>query len=483
MSKSVSLRVEQAAVEALERAGVFPEGGILITATSGGVDSMVLNQVLLNLGYAIHLAHINYQKRGLASDQDEQFVRTMAQTWDSEVTVWQAKKGDGRIGDRKTGEHKTGDNKTADRKTQNFQDWARRYRYDRFQEVYDRLGAQAIALGHHYDDRVETLLMRVMRGAAPSHWDGLCAWNPPLLRPLLGVSRQEILEYAIVHQLQWREDESNQSTLYARNLIRHELIPAMDHQLPGWKKNIDRIADYGTIYAEAMDALLIPLIQDHGLMVAGMKAQSPMLQQALLQRYLERMGYPVSTGTLEQLVRLIRSQTGRWVTVDQETVLLRDRERLILTTIAPTVTDAVLVEVPRISSTSEVDGMAAPWQVDLPVATLSPVGPGYLPHEGEWVIPRVDKPLVARVWRAGDRIRRARGGSRKISDVINDWKIPPHLKSYVWVLTLDQNVIACIFGHPEYDPQCCIAQAWDQINQNGILIRPKHKQSNGIISS
>jgi tRNA(Ile)-lysidine synthase len=467
MSKSVSIRVEQAAAEVMQSAGLFPQAGVIVTATSGGVDSVVLNQVLLNLGYAVHLAHVNYQKRGLASDQDELFVRTLAQTWDTEITVWQAKRGEA--------------------KPRNFQDWAREYRYERFQELADQRGAQAIALGHHADDRIETLLMRVMRGASPSHWDGLREWNPPLLRPLLGVSRKEILEYAIAHQLQWREDASNQDTHYARNLIRHELIPAIDHQLPGWKKNINRITNYGAMYTEAMDALLAPLVEGEGILVAGLKTHSSSLQQALLQRYLELNGFRVSVGTLGHLARLLRAQTGRWVTVEEETVLLRDRERLLLTTVAPTVADAVLVGIPPLNDPERDPSMQATWRVELPVASLSLVGPGYVPKTHEWVIPRVEGSLVARVWRAGDRIRKANGGTRKISDLINDWKIPAHLKRYVWVLTLNQNVMACIFGHPEYDPQGCVAPAWNQVNQNGqngqngILIRPKHTHSNGII--
>lgn len=462
MSKSVSLRVEQAAAEVLQTAGLFPQAGVVVTATSGGVDSVVLNQVLLNLGYAVHLAHVNYQKRGLASDQDELFVRTLAQTWDTEITVWQAKR--------------------TEAKPRNFQDWARHYRYERFQELADHQGAQAIALGHHADDRIETLLLRVMRGASPSHWDGLREWNPPLLRPLLGVSRQEILEYAIVHQLHWREDASNQDTQYARNLIRHELIPTMDHQLPGWKKNIDRIADYGTMYAEAMDALLVPLVEGEGIKVDGLKQHSLKLQQALLQRFLEQNGFRVSGGTLEQVARLLRAQTGRWVTVEEETVFLRDRERLLLATVPPTIADAVLVGIPPLNKTEVDPAMQATWGVELPMASLALVEPGYKPQAHEWVLPRMEGSLVARVWRAGDRIRKASGGTRKISDLINDWKIPAHLKSYVWVLTLNQNVMACIFGHPEYDPQGCVAPAWDQVNQNGIVIRPKHKNANGIIS-
>jgi len=478
MSKSVSLRIELAAAEILQTAGLFPEGGVVITATSGGVDSVVLNQVLINLGYAVHLAHINYGKRGQASDQDELLVRSLAQGWDTEITVWQAHN----TGSKPVDGHEAGTHQ-AKGGSVNFQDWARRYRYERFQEVYDQRGAQAIALGHHYDDRVETLLMRVMRGASPSHWDGLRAWNPPLLRPLLGASRQEILEYAVVHQLHWREDESNQTTHYARNLIRHELIPAIDHQLPGWKKNIDRVAAYGEIYTEAIEALLHPIMQGDGLTLAGLKAHTPQLQQALLQRYLERNGFGVSVGTLGQMARLLRAQTGRWVSVDEETVLLRDRERLLLTTVAPTAADAVLVELPPVAALEPPEGGAGEWMVDLPVAHLSRVKPGYLPRDGEWVMPWVEGPLVGRAWRSGDRIHRARGGSRKISDLINDWKIPPHLKAYVWVLTLNQKVMACIFGHPEHDPHCSVAQAWDQVNQNGIVIRPKHSPSNGIIST
>jgi tRNA(Ile)-lysidine synthase TilS/MesJ len=92
-----------------------------------------------------------------------------------------------------------------------------------------RTGAQHVATAHNADDQVETVLMRLLRGAGPDSLGGIGEVSPDgvVVRPLLGVSRSEILDYARENGLRWREDASNDDPAYTRSRIRRELVPGL----------------------------------------------------------------------------------------------------------------------------------------------------------------------------------------------------------------------------------------------------------------
>ncbi len=133
-------------------AGVSPDAAV-VAGVSGGVDSMVMLHLLHGSGLKIHALHVNYHKRGSSSDADEELVRLTCSQYGItlEVVHWdslQEIKG-------------------------NFQDMARQFRRDQYQRLMHETGSEAILLGHNHDDMYETLIMRVLRGAAPSNWNAL----------------------------------------------------------------------------------------------------------------------------------------------------------------------------------------------------------------------------------------------------------------------------------------------------------------------
>lgn len=192
---------------------VFPSAhsaSKVVVGVSGGLDSVVLLHLLSRVIPTEHLvvAHMDHQIRP-ESAEDAEWVRCLCKSWKISQCVI-SKRGPG----------KTSENAM---------------RIDRLaflKQVQRETLARGIVLGHHADDQVETLLIRLIRGTRLEGLGGMKAKNGTLLRPLLNFTKSELLTYAQKHRLQWREDSSNQDPTYLRNRLRKELVPLL-HTLSG----------------------------------------------------------------------------------------------------------------------------------------------------------------------------------------------------------------------------------------------------------
>jgi len=198
-------------------------GDEIVVGVSGGADSVVLLDVLRRLGVKPIVAHVNYQLRGAESDGDADFVRELAAKWNLPFYL------------------KTADTaRLAKDQGRSIQDVARQIRYDFFEEVRRLTGADRIAVAHHRDDVAETVLFRLVRGTGIEGLRGMQPLHGHIIRPLLFVARDELLAYARARKLTWREDSSNASTKYARNFIRHKVMPLLREVNPAAVDNIIR---------------------------------------------------------------------------------------------------------------------------------------------------------------------------------------------------------------------------------------------------
>lgn len=180
----------------------------LLIAVSGGIDSMVLVDLMLKAGYTFGIAHINHKLRGADSDDDEKFVSNFCKDnqiefYSKSVPLSYFEKG-------------------------NLQEKARQFRYEWFNEILETYNFDWICTAHHADDEVETFFANVMRGSGLNGLSGIEYINTKVLRPLLFAKREEIETYASAYDIQYREDASNQSNKYLRNRIRHQLIPLLN---------------------------------------------------------------------------------------------------------------------------------------------------------------------------------------------------------------------------------------------------------------
>lgn len=195
-----------------------PLGETAIVGLSGGADSVALLLGLLELGQRVEAAHCNFHLRGAEADADERFVRELC----GQVGVTLHCVGFDTVGYAR--QHKV-----------SIEMAARELRYDYFERLRRERGATTIAVAHHRDDNVETLLLNLVRG---SGLRGLCGmrWrNGYVVRPMLNIPRHEVERYLVRRNQAYRTDSTNIDTRYRRNKVRHELLPLLRELNP----NID----------------------------------------------------------------------------------------------------------------------------------------------------------------------------------------------------------------------------------------------------
>ncbi len=156
-----------------------------------------------------------------------------------------------------------------------------------------------VALAHHADDQVETLLLQLLRGAGVRGASAMPllmrrANSPHVLRPLLHCSRREILAYANAQQLRWIEDESNADDSYPRNFLRHQVLPVLEERFPAYRNTLARstahFAEAGDLLNELAQQDAVGTIHAGTLSVAVLSALSPARAKNLLRYFLHSMG-------------------------------------------------------------------------------------------------------------------------------------------------------------------------------------------------
>ena len=225
----------------------FVEDKKIILALSGGIDSMVLSDLLMQAKADFVVAHCNFHLRGEESDGDEQFVRDYASR--NGLTLYMK-------------QFETLD--YAKEHGISIEMAARELRYAWFEELRQQLGYDYIAVAHHADDQLETFFINLFRGAGIRGLKGMQPVNGHVIRPLLDISREEICQYAIENGLKWREDHTNAETLYLRNKIRHELLPVIDGISKEGRsailKSISHLASENELYRELLTEKLSKIV-------------------------------------------------------------------------------------------------------------------------------------------------------------------------------------------------------------------------------
>ncbi|MBI5233149.1 MAG: tRNA lysidine(34) synthetase TilS, partial [Deltaproteobacteria bacterium] len=230
----------------IEQYHMLKHGDRVVVAVSGGVDSAALLDMLLRLknDYSLELivAHLNHNLRGKDSRSDLFFVKSLSEKYGLEFIAKTLNKG------------------TLKAKGQSLQAEARRARYRFFETVIGQTGADKVATAHTADDQAETVLMRLIKGAGARGLSGIPAKRGHYIRPLIEVTRAELERHIKENHLSFVLDKSNSDRRYLRNSIRLDLIPYIEkHYNPNIKEALSRSAiliarDEGHLRREAQRA-------------------------------------------------------------------------------------------------------------------------------------------------------------------------------------------------------------------------------------
>ncbi len=267
-----------------------------IIGVSGGADSLCLLDVLYLLSqkydFTLHVAHVNYRLRGRDSELDEMLVRERANTYGLPFSVLHPKK----------------------TSPSNLEERLRDIRYRFFEKVRTKKKATLIAVAHHQDDQAETFLLRLLRG---SGMRGLSAMRPKnnfVIRPLIEMSREEILRYLKERNISYRTDKSNDDSKYIRNRLRNRLIPLIEKEYQPRIKKI--LADTAALIASDYQLLetLTPfsMQQKNGTLEFSAK-EFRTLSEPIMRRELRAalkpyyQGRSAPKGVIDEMEKLLRS--------------------------------------------------------------------------------------------------------------------------------------------------------------------------------
>ncbi len=221
--------------------------GKVIVAVSGGVDSVVLLDILRRIvpSNRLVIGHLDHGIRGEAARADAEFVVELGRKLGIPVIRGEA---DVPGLSRRAG--------------LSLEEAGRKARREFLEETARVQGADRIALGHTRDDLVETVLFNLARGAGPTGLVGIRPVSLPYVRPLIEVTREEVLGYARSAGLSWREDETNADVRFSRNLIRHRVIPLLEELNPRAREAIARAAALIAAEGAALELLLNPVWEE-----------------------------------------------------------------------------------------------------------------------------------------------------------------------------------------------------------------------------
>ena len=235
----------------INRYNLLAEGEKVVLALSGGIDSMVLADLLLKSKVEFVAAHCNFHLRGEESDGDEMFVREFAR----------------KNGIQCFAKHFETE-KYAVKNGISVEMAARELRYAWFEELRQQLGYEKISVAHHADDQAETFFINLLRGAGLRGLKGMLPQNGVIIRPLLWASREQIRQYAVENQIVWREDHTNAESVYLRNKIRNQLLPVFDELQPearqGLYKSLEHLASENELYRELLNEKLSQIVEQEG---------------------------------------------------------------------------------------------------------------------------------------------------------------------------------------------------------------------------
>lgn len=399
----------------------------ILLAVSGGVDSVVMCYLFFQAKFNFGIAHCNFQLRGEASDADELFVKKLAEKFRVPFfsTTFQTKV-------------------FAETHQLSIQMAARDLRYEWLENIRQANDFQGIATAHHLNDSIETFFYNFAKGTGIRGLHGIPIKNGKIIRPLSFATKTEILDFANTNEISYREDASNEKDTYARNIIRHHIVPVFKNLNPDFERtaqaNLQHIRETEFLYDFAIAHLRKEIVTEYenGLQIDLTKlADYQGAVATLLFEWLKPFGFHA-----DQISQMLKAEIGA-VFYSTTHRLLLDRNYLKIELLAFVDQNERFV----IATDSE--------KVQLSVAeltfTYNTGQPNAFKNDPFIVYLDAEKlhfPLTLRRWQAGDVFYPLglSGNSQKLQDFFTNQKLSRFDKERVWILE-SGGAICWIVGH------------------------------------
>lgn len=414
--------IEEQFLHYLQKEHLCQAGDNLLLAISGGSDSMVMCELFLRNEFSIGIAHCNFRLRPVDAYRDEYFVKQYAEK--RNIPFFSIRF----------------DTKTFSEKNKiSIQVAARELRYKWFEQIRKEKQFTFIATAHHLNDNVETLLLNFFKGTGIHGLHGIPAKQGKVIRPLLFLSKKEIITYAKEKHIDFVEDVSNFSEKYTRNYIRLQIIPSLEKPFPNiihqLAQNIERFKEAEQLYEQAIAFHKKQLFEERGeeIFIPVLKLKKSRPLSTLVYELFKPFGF--SPEQALQIIMLLDSGPGKMIRSNTHQ-LLRNRKWLILSPIEIKNPTQIFIE----ENTKQIKNPG----IKLKLQTKKPENTVIVTHADTALLDagKISYPLILRKWKPGDYFYPlGMRKKKKLSRFFIDKKLSLNEKEKVWVLESNQRII------------------------------------------
>jgi tRNA(Ile)-lysidine synthase len=406
---------------------LFNKTDKLLIAFSGGVDSVVLCDLLTKADYHFDLAHCNFQLRGTEANDDTSFCETYAKLIHAKChTIYFNTK-----------------NYAVENKL-SIQMAARELRYKWFKELISEHGYKYLLTAHHANDNAETLFVNLTRGTGIKGLQGIPEKQNNTIRPLLFATKEMIKNYAKKHNIQFREDSSNQEVKYKRNFIRHQIIPELKKLNPILEETLNTSIHYfkqsSQIVTQFCKSKFKDICEENN---ERLKINIALLllepqKETLLFEWLHPKGFKANQ--IEQLIIVLSDKNNIGKFFESSTHQLAVDRTYLIVKKKTNETNTTEFKINSISDTTHLP-------IKLVLEEIKQTS--FTNNKNELFISVTDYffPLTLRKWKTGDKFQPfGMNGFKKLSDYFKDQKLSKFDKEAVWILESNQQIV-CIVGY------------------------------------
>ncbi|SOE19990.1 tRNA(Ile)-lysidine synthase [Spirosomataceae bacterium TFI 002] len=397
-----------------------PKARVLL-ALSGGLDSIVLFDLLMQHSIDFEVAHCNFKLRGEESDKDVVLVSNLCERHhvkmhciDFETEVYAKENGI------------------------SIEMAARELRYNWFNNLILQFHFDYLVTAHHAGDNFETALLNLTKGSGIAGMKGIAASNGKILRPLLAFSKEELKAYAISQGLEWREDASNESNEYQRNLLRNKVLPLLKGINPHLEHTFYNSGWRTGLWVDVLKQKLFAFDEKyklHDSWEVPVELLNDAVNKAVFVEFLAEKGFDINTirNFVEKEERKVGSQfTGSGIELYVERGYFSIRNSKVKTSIHQEVT------------------LNSDIKIEKGKSIIAEDFKGKLDYSDPYCVffekDDLQFPLILRTWEFGDRIQPfGMKGTKLISDILIDKKLPNSKKNEVLVL-LSKGEIIWVIG-------------------------------------
>lgn len=397
-------------------------GSRVLVAVSGGPDSVVLLDALVRQGFCCVIAHCNFHLRGEASDGDAAFVESLAASYGMEYCM---------------AEFDT--ISVAKERKISIEMAARELRYEWFEQMADEHKCRRIAVAHNADDTVETFFLNLVRGTGIDGLCGMAELRGRVVRPMLSVSRSDIMDYIAEHGLEYRVDITNNDTIYRRNRIRHDVVPVFRNMNPSFldtmHRNMMRLSAAAEIVGAYSDMAERECVtEENGVIRVDIdKLREKKGCSVLLYEWTRKFGF--TSDVIQQMTDSLGGLSGKVFVSEQYRAVINRRYLEIYKIDKDSAGKEYVIS-------EDVDEIHEPLDLVIENVDINCFSMSKSPDVACLDADKLRYPLVLRHWKNGDWfIPFGMTGRKKLSDFFNDAKLGIVEKEKIWLLCSGRDIV------------------------------------------